>query len=159
MTARDDNPFVEDYLPALLAQASHLISGEFHRIARAKGFSVTEWRVMASLAGAPPISISQLAQISVTKQPTVTRLIDRLEARGHVRRMAHESDRRVTLVAITPAGLRQVGVLIRLARQHERRVLEPFGLQRAADLKHTLKEMIAQHADGAADEDSVDDAN
>ena len=34
--------FVEDYLAALLAQASHLISSEFHKVAREHGFSVSE---------------------------------------------------------------------------------------------------------------------
>ena len=131
--------FVDDYLPALLAQASHLISGEFHRIAKAKGFTVSEWRVLATLAGNEPMSIGRVAEITVSKQPTVTRVLDRMEARGHVRRIPHEVDRRVTLVAITPAGNRLGAGLIKLAREHERRVLEPFGLQRAADLKATLK--------------------
>ena len=40
-------PFVEDYLPALLAQASKLISAEFHAVVEAEGFSVTEWRILA----------------------------------------------------------------------------------------------------------------
>lgn len=149
--------FVDDYLPALLAQASHLISGEFHRIVRAKGFTVSEWRVLATLAGGDPISIGRLAEISVTKQPTVTRLLDRMEARGQVRRLPHGADRRVTLVGITPAGSRMVAGLIKLAREHEHRVLEPFGLQRAAELKATLKEMIEQHeglpVDEGADEE------
>ena len=56
--------FVDDYLPALLAQASQLISSEFHEVARQHGFSVSEWRVMASLAGGEPISIGQLAQVT-----------------------------------------------------------------------------------------------
>ena len=43
--------FVDDYLPALLAQASQLISSEFHQVVRSQGLSVSEWRVMASLAG------------------------------------------------------------------------------------------------------------
>jgi hypothetical protein len=30
--------FVDDYLPALLAQASELISAEFHRVVRKHGF-------------------------------------------------------------------------------------------------------------------------
>ncbi len=137
--------FVDDYLPALLAQASHLISGEFHRIAKSKGFTVSEWRVLATLAGNEPMSIGRLAELSVSKQPTVTRLLDRMEARGQVRRLPHDSDRRVTLVQITPAGTKLVAGLIKLAREHERRVLEPFGLQRAADLKATLKRMIALH--------------
>jgi len=83
--------FVNDYLPALLAQASELISAEFHLVARKHGFSVTEWRVMATLAGGTPMSIGQLAQVTVTKQPTVTRLLDRMESNGHVKRTPHDS--------------------------------------------------------------------
>ena len=49
MALKDDLPFVDDYLPALLGQASHLIQSEFHRVVKAKGLSVAEWRVLASL--------------------------------------------------------------------------------------------------------------
>ncbi|MBC7392513.1 MULTISPECIES: MarR family winged helix-turn-helix transcriptional regulator [unclassified Variovorax] len=137
--------FVDDYLPALLAQATQLISSEFHEVARQQGFSISEWRVMASLAGSEPISIGQLAQVTVTKQPTVTRLLDRMESRGQVERLPHESDRRITLVRITKKGLKAVEHLMELARDHERRVLQPFGLRRAEELKHTLRQMIDQH--------------
>jgi DNA-binding MarR family transcriptional regulator len=153
---RTDVHFVDDYLPALLAQASQLISSEFHRIAKAKGFTVSEWRVLASLAGNDPMSIGRLAEITVTKQPTVTRVLDRMEARGHVKRLSHETDRRVTLVAITPTGSLVSG-LIKLAREHEQRVLEPFGLARAADLKETLKQMIEMHR-GSEAEPAQDEA-
>jgi DNA-binding MarR family transcriptional regulator len=148
--------FVDDYLPALLAQATQLISGEFHHVVKARGVTVSEWRVLATLAGGEPLSIGRLAQITVTKQPTLTRVLDRMEARGEVRRIAHAEDRRVTLVGITPAGNRLVTGLIKLAREHERRVLEPFGLQRAADLKTTLRRMIELHK-GLANDDAGDE--
>lgn len=138
--------FVDDYLPALLAQASQLISGEFHKVARQHGFSVSEWRVMASLADGEPISITDLAQVTVTKQPTVTRLLDRMEAKGQVARLPHDSDRRITLVQITRQGAEAVEHLIGLARAHERRVLEPFGLARAEELKKTLRRLVELHA-------------
>ncbi|MGJ7607181.1 MarR family winged helix-turn-helix transcriptional regulator [Variovorax sp. LT1R20] len=141
----ESHRFVDDYLPALLAQASQLISSEFHEVARQQGFSVSEWRVMASLAGSEAISIGQLAQVTVTKQPTVTRLLDRMESRGQVERLPHESDRRITLVRITRKGLKAVEHLMELAREHERRVLEPFGLRRAEELKQTLRRMIELH--------------
>jgi len=147
-------PFVDDYLPALLAQASHLISGEFHRVVNDHGFNVSEWRVLASLAGGHSASIGRLAAVTVMKQPTVTRVLDRMEASGHVERIANPGDRRFTLVRITPAGSRLVARLIRLAREHERRVLEPFGLARAADLKSTLKQMIAMHKNLAVEPDA-----
>lgn len=138
--------FVDDYLPALLAQASHLISGEFHRIVTAKGFTVSDWRVLASLDGGEPMSIGALVRLTTMKQPTLTRVVDRLQAGGHVRRIAHETDRRITLIQITPAGDKLVAGLIELAKEHERRVLEPFGLSRSNELKKTLRQMIELHA-------------
>jgi DNA-binding MarR family transcriptional regulator len=149
--------FVNDYLPALLAQASQLISAEFHVLARQNGFSVNEWRVMATLADGTPISIGDLAQLAVTKQPTVTRLLDRMEAKGHVERLPHDSDRRITLVRITQDGARTISHLMELARDHERRVLEPFGLARAEDLKQTLRQMIDMHAVAPGNELDVGD--
>ncbi len=138
-------PFVDDYLAALLAQASKLISTEFHAVVQAAGFSVSEWRILASLIGSPGISTGGLAQRSVSKQPTVTRLLDRMEAKGYVERFAHESDRRITLVRITPAGQTIVADLIAQAKEHERRVLAPIGLKRAEALKTMLRRIIELH--------------
>lgn len=138
-------PFVDDYLPALLAQASKLISGEFHTEVQAAGFSVTEWRILATLTSKPGISIGGLAQITVSKQPTVTRLLDRMEAKGYVQRYPHDSDRRITMVRITDSGRTIVADLIERAKEHELRVLQPFGLKRAENLKVTLRRIIELH--------------
>src|SRR4030095_9004875 len=137
--------FVDSYLAALLAQASQLISSEFHEVVRRHGLSVSEWRVLASLAGSDGISIGQLAQLALLKQPTMTRMLDRMETRGEVARFGHDGDRRVTLVRITPTGQRMVSKLITLAREHEARVVEPFGAQRAEELKATLRRIIELH--------------
>lgn len=144
------NRFADGYLAALLAQASHLISEEFHAVVRQHGFTVSEWRTLATLSDGRDISIGKLAQITLHKQPTLTRLIIRMEKRGQIRRLDHDRDGRVTLVRITPAGRRKVAQLIRLARQHERRVLEPFGLERSEQLKATLRRIIELHVRGVA---------
>jgi DNA-binding MarR family transcriptional regulator len=159
-TNSTESAFVDGYLPALLAQASQLISGEFHGVVKRKGMNVSEWRVLASLAGAEPMSIGELARTSVTKQPTLTRVIDRMQANGLVNRIAHGSDRRITLIEITPMGSQQVASLIELANEHERRVLEPFGMLRSSELKRTLQEMIELHkglADDSSDGEPADD--
>lgn len=140
----DGEAFVDDYLPALLAQASRLISHEFHRVVLAHGLTVSDWRVLASLAGGRAMSIGGLASMSVTKQPTVTRMLDRLEAKGDVERLSHAKDRRVTLVRITAQGQATVARLMELAKEHERQVMEPFGLAQADQLKVMLRRMIEQ---------------
>lgn len=60
-------------------------------------------------------------------------------------RFAHETDRRVTMVRITPDGHTIVADLINQAKEHERKVLEPFGLKRAETLKITLRTIIELH--------------
>lgn len=144
--------FVDDYLPALLAQASLLISGEFHEVVRQHGLATSEWRVLASLADGRAVSTGRLAQLVLGKQPTVTRQLDRMESKGFVQRTDDDGDRRITLVSITPAGQKVVARLIPLAREHEDRVLKPFGLKRAQDLKDALRRMIEIHRPPAEEE-------
>lgn len=138
-------PFVENYLPALMAQAHALMAHEFHEIVRGRGFTVSEWRVLASLADRGPVPIGRLAQFVVMKQPTVTRVLDRQEARGEVERIAHKTDRRITLVSITPLGTRLVAELIEQAREHEARILSPLGDKQMAELKASLRQIIAMN--------------
>ncbi|QIN67951.1 MarR family protein (plasmid) [Caballeronia sp. SBC1] len=140
-----ETAFVDSYTPALLAQVSELISGEFHVIVQANGFEVSDWRVLSTLSNSEPISIGRLAQVSVTKQPTVTRLLDRMEAQGYVKRVPHETDRRVTLIRITPRGQKLVLALIEQAKAHEEQVLAPLGKEKAEELKATLRLLIDLH--------------
>ena len=138
-------PFVDDYLAALLAQASHLISAEFHQIVLANSFSVTEWRVLASLLGEDGLSVGRLSEISVTKQPTVTRLLVQLEQKGIVERFGDETDRRITLVRITDEGEKIIAHLTQQAKEHERRVLQPYRSERSINLKKFLRQIIQEH--------------
>ena len=142
-------PFVDDYLAALLAQASVLISKEFHAIVMASGFTVSEWRILATLTDQPGMNIGQLARVSVTKQPTVTRMLDRMVDKELVERFAHAADRRMTLVKITPKGRKIINDLVAKAKDHEHHVLAPFGHENAEVLKDTLREIIRLHTDSA----------
>ncbi|MGO3741025.1 MarR family winged helix-turn-helix transcriptional regulator [Kerstersia sp.] len=145
MPAESTHTFIDDYLPALLAQASQLISTEFHEVVRRHNLSVTEWRILSTLLGAGEISIGNLAQVTLTKQPTVTRLLDRLETLGHLRRIAHESDRRITLVRITDTGQALIADLAVQAKRHEEEVLERLAPLDSEALKATLRRVIAEY--------------
>lgn len=145
MPAEPTPTFIDDYLPALLAQASQLISTEFHEVVRRHNLSVTEWRILSTQLGAGEISIGNLAQVTLTKQPTVTRLLDRLETLGHLRRIAHESDRRITLVRITDTGQALIADLAVQAKRHEEEVLARLAPLDSEALKATLRRVIAEY--------------
>ena len=151
--------FVDDYLAFLLAQASGRISREFHREVAAAHLSVTEWRVLACLAGSNGESIGALSELALTKQPTLSKVVQRMEADGLVERTAAPADRRQTVVRVTPAG-RQLGTaLCERALRHQRAVLEPFGQENAALLIDMLQALLALHpAGGLADGGVAQDA-
>jgi DNA-binding MarR family transcriptional regulator len=135
--------FVDDYLAYLLARASHLISSEFHAVVEASGLSLMEWRVMASLSGKDALSVGELADIVLAKQPTVTKLVGRMEEAGWVKRCDAPHDKRQSLVSLTPAGQRKVKPLLAQARAHETQVMVDIGSAEVAQLKKVLERMIA----------------
>lgn len=138
-------PFVDDYLPAMLGQAWQLVSSDFHAVVEARGLSVLEWRVLSTLVDCGPIGIGRLALRTVSKQPTVTRVVDRLESQQQVRRVPDAVDGRVTLVRVTPLGRRLVAGLVREARAHEATVLAGLGARKAEALKLALRELIDRY--------------
>jgi DNA-binding MarR family transcriptional regulator len=136
--------FVDGYLAYLLARASHLVSRQFHAQLRDAGLALPKWRVLASLAGSDGRTIGELAQMALTPQPTMTKIVDRMEAEALVIRVPARVDRRRTLVRITPKGRDAVGPLIARARSHEAEVLRGFSNGEAALLKEVLGRLIAR---------------
>ncbi|MFI5176529.1 MAG: MarR family winged helix-turn-helix transcriptional regulator [Terriglobia bacterium] len=70
------------------------------------GLSPTQYNVLRILrgAGAQGLACQRIAERMVTRDPDVTRLLDRLEVRGWVTRIREKRDRRVITVRITRAG-------------------------------------------------------
>ena len=137
--------FVDGYLGYLLGQANHALYKDFDAQVRAAGLSSIEWRVLATLHDGEPLTVSQLALEVLSKQPTVTKLVQRMADQGWVQLQADASDQRRTLVAATAAGKRLVKPLVEAAKQHEARVLRALGATEKIALRKLL-EKLAQHA-------------
>lgn len=98
------SPEQEAYLN-LLRTADHL-AGQFAQLFRAHRLTDAQYNVLRILRGhQAPVATRRIAAEMVTRQPDVTRLIDRLERVRLVRRERCPDDRRVVYVAITPKGL------------------------------------------------------
>lgn len=140
--------FIDDYLLYLLARASSQASGQFHARLKTLAVPVPHWRVLAALSDGAPMTVSTLARIVLSKQPTLTKVIDRMERRGLAERRAGERDRRQVLVRITPAGRRTVRGLLKRAKAHEKEVLAGYSAAEVVQLKATLRMLIERLANG-----------
>ncbi len=75
---------------------------------KAEGLSGAQYNVLRILRGAGPAGLAcgEIAARMVTRDPDITRLLDRLERRGLAQRVRDERDRRVVTVRISGGGLR-----------------------------------------------------
>ena len=137
-----EKEFVDSYLPYLLARASFSISSEFHAQVEAAGFTVSEWRILASLSGVKQRTVGELADIVLAKQPTVTKMVLRMVDQGLVMRTACTQDKRQAWVSLTLKGKKRVTPLLKKAALHEKQILESLGDAQSHALKVILQKLI-----------------
>jgi DNA-binding MarR family transcriptional regulator len=134
--------FIDGYLSYLLARASHTVYREFHAQVQAAGLSSLEWRLLATLSDGDGLTIGDLAREILAQQPTLTKLVQRMEKAGWVQRGADPADARRTLVFETKQGRDTVAALLAQAKQHEDTLLEGFSERDVTALKKILRSLI-----------------
>ena len=89
------------------------------RFRRQFNSSLSRFDVLAhlDLSGAAGMSTSQLASRMLASKGNITRLLDRMERDGLIRRRRHERDRRVSHVHLADKGKT---LFAKMAPQHER---------------------------------------
>jgi len=105
-----------------------------------KPYNVTheQWTLLKWLWAKDGISQKELSERSFKDQPTITRILDKLERRGLIRRQIDAEDRRVSLIYLTNEGQAIKGPLIPLARQALDQCLDGLSKQEQEQLKNLL---------------------
>jgi DNA-binding MarR family transcriptional regulator len=127
-----------------LERASFSISSEFHAQVEAAGFTVSEWRILASLSGVKQRTVGELADIVLAKQPTITKMVLRMAGQGLVLRTACTQDKRQAWVSLTLKGKKRVTPLLKKAALHENQVMKLLGNADSALLKSILQKLIVK---------------
>jgi DNA-binding MarR family transcriptional regulator len=96
-----------------LVRTADLLRHRFSRLVEAHGISGQQYNVLRILRGARPESLPTLtiAERMIERAPGITRLLDRLERKGLVKRERCASDRRQVLCEITRKGLQLLETL------------------------------------------------
>lgn len=89
-----------------LMRTADAISRGGEDILKLAGLSGTQYNVLRILRGAGEqgLCCREVAERMITRDPDITRLVDRLERRGLLIRSRDGQDRRVIIVRITPSG-------------------------------------------------------
>lgn len=98
-----DEPLVDapEYLISFLQRINR---DQMEAALRASGLKLTGWRILSCLDERGPMSLLDLAELSVIERTVTSRLVDRLAADGLVSKEAFSHDKRISIVAITQRG-------------------------------------------------------
>ncbi len=122
-----------------LARTTDLLSRGPVQVLRTEDLSPTQYNVLRILRGAPEgLLCGEIASRMITRDPDITRLLDRLEKRGLISRCREATDRRTVMARITPEGLELLARLDRAGAGSPSQTIRPPGAGTPAGLGRTI---------------------
>jgi len=118
------------------------------RFLKPLGITSAQYNVLRILRGAGPEALTcrEIAERMIARDPDITRLLDRLDARGLVARERDAGDRRVVRARIAAPGLQLLAELDLPVKEMGRRTLGPLGKAKLKELTRLLSAVI-EHAE------------
>jgi len=126
----------------LMAHVDHRYTIEMEAALDGQTFSRPKWRTLASLSVRDGLSIGELSEITLLKLSTLSRVAERMERDGLVRRQPRAADNRITEVLITEKGRAEFQAMLRVSRQQYARATEGLAEEEIAQLCATLNKML-----------------
>jgi DNA-binding MarR family transcriptional regulator len=122
-----------------LLRATDLLSRGLIGVLKQEDLSMTQYNVLRILRGAPEgLPCGEVSSRMITRDPDITRLLDRLEKRGMISRTRESKDRRMVMARITPQGLKLLGRLDEPVQETHRKQLGHLGRERLRALAALL---------------------
>ena len=142
---KQSKPFPSIYEEAWLSvvKTADLLRRTSSRTLEERDITLQQYNVLRILRGAGPAGVATLAigERLVEETPGMTRLLDRLEAKGLARRERCETDRRQVLCYLTPAGAVLLKELDPLVETQSRSLAGRLTTQQAETLVELLEKI------------------
>jgi len=122
-----------------LVRTADMLSRGAAEVFKVEDLSPSQYNVLRILRGAPEgLPCGEIASRLITRDPDVTRLLDRMEKRSLISRARESRDRRMVLARLTPAGLKLVDRLDEPVQKMHRKLLGHLGKERLRALRELL---------------------
>src|ERR1700732_2495859 len=122
-----------------LLRTTDMLSRGLNGVLKAEDLSATQYNVLRILRGSPGgLPCGEIASRMITRDPDITRLLDRLEKRGLISRCRETNVRRMVMARITPDGLKLLGRMDEPVEEAHRRQLGHLGRERLQALTELL---------------------
>ena len=131
-----------------MLRTTDLLSRRLVPVLKDEDLSPAQYNVLRILRGASPegLSCGEIGNRMITRDPDITRLLDRMEKRNLIARARDTEDRRMVLTRISPEGLKTLARLDEPVQEAHRRLLGHLGRDRMRQLSELLQAARSQAA-------------
>lgn len=133
---------MDAFIPAALTNLAQKITTTASASYRPRfGVGITDWRIIALLAGEPWIAPVKICEATGLDKAAVSRSLRHLVGAGLVELRGGETSRRRLPLALTAKGLAVHDEIVEVARRREARLLEGFSPEERAQLLDFIARM------------------
>jgi len=129
-------------------QIADTLGAEAEQVIKTAGLTAAQYNVLRILrgAGGDGLACREIGERMISRDPDITRLLDRMEKRSLITRERQSDDRRVVKTSVTPEGLELLKTLDRPVSALHKRQFQGMAPAKLKILTAMLEEIRSRHA-------------
>jgi len=124
---------------ANLRKKTRVVTQLYDKLLQPTGLKVTQYSMLANINQQQSVSISQLGDILLLDQTTITRNINVLKQNGYVNITKDPQDARTKIITLTKKGVEKLNEAAPIWEDIQERIINDIGLEKYEHFYETLK--------------------
>lgn len=124
---------------ANLRKKTRVVTQLYDKLLQPTGLKVTQYSMLANIDLQQSVSISQLGEILLLDQTTITRNINLLKQNGYVDLNRDPQDARTKVITLTDKGIEKLNEAAPIWQDIQERIINDIGIEKYEDFYETLK--------------------
>ncbi|HBI72876.1 MAG TPA: MarR family transcriptional regulator [Lachnospiraceae bacterium] len=139
---------LDDCIACITSRSAKKLADCFEKRLNVYNITRTQWIALYYISRNKTITQRQLAGKMSLKEPTVVRLIDKMEVLGWVVRTTREDDKRIKLLELTEKGQKVETEMREVAEKFRNDVISGISAEELNSYKSTLDKMLCNIKNG-----------
>lgn len=132
---------IDDSIGFIISRTNAKLKNTLFQRFRAYDVTPEQWIILNKLWEEDGIPQKELSTQSFKDQPNITRILDKLEQKGYIRRGPSADDRRSYLVYLTEEGKKLKEILVPIALEVIKKALSGFAEEEIKQIKKLLNKI------------------
>jgi MarR family transcriptional regulator, organic hydroperoxide resistance regulator len=140
---------IEDQVFVAILKTADALSAQAEQLIKTSGLTGAQYNVLRILRGAGPdgLPCNGISERMISRDPDMTRMLDRMEARKWITRERQKEDRRVVKARITEEGLKLLKKLDAPVRELHKNQFKHMSATRQKTLLELVIEVIPHESE------------